>query len=229
MILTKAMQKGEVDLYPEYTGTAYLVVLQHKKVLSADQTLEIVKKEYQQQWQMAWLPPFGFDNSQTLGITKTFAKQHRLRTLSDLTHLAPFLTIAAPTEFIQRPDGLPGLQKIYHLKFKRIISMQPDLIYSALINQDVNIIEVFTTDGRIAAYHLNTLKDDKHFYPPYAAAVVIRNQTLKQYPQIKKALSPLFGTIHDQTMQHLNYLVNVKHQTPADVAMQFLRQRHLIN
>src|SRR3990167_8592343 len=107
--------------------------------------------------------------------------------------------------------------------------MQPDLIYSALINQDVNIIEVFTTDGRIAAYHLNTLKDDKHFYPPYAAAVVIRNQTLKQYPQIKKALSPLFGTIHDQTMQHLNYLVNVKHQTPADVAMQFLRQRHLIN
>jgi len=226
-ILTKALEKGEIDLYPEYTGTAYLVVLKHHAILSATQTWNRVKTAYQKR-HLTWLPPLGFNNAQTLAITETDAKKHHLHTLSDLRALAPTMTIAAPAEFIKRPDGLPGLKKAYQLTFKNIVAMQPDLIYPALSNHDVNVIEVFTTDGRIAAYHLRALEDDKHIYPPYAAAIVIRNAILKRYPNVKKALSPLYGSISNQTMQHLNYLVNVKHQTPSAVAKHYLIKKHLI-
>ena len=118
-IIQNALLKGSVNLYPEYTGTGYTVVLHQKKILTAEATWEFVKRAYKKQFHLIWLAPFGFNNSETLVVRYEFAKKHHLKTLSDLKRLAPQLTIAAPPEFIKRPDGLPALQKNYDLHFKK--------------------------------------------------------------------------------------------------------------
>ena len=227
-ILQAAMLKGDVDLYPEYTGTAYLVVLKRQKLLSAAQTYHIVKQQYEQRFNLTWLKPFGFSNAQTLAVRQDFAKRHHLTNLSELARISQRLLIAAPAEFLKRPDGLPGLRKIYGFTFKKILLMEPNLMYQAIANNDVEVIEVFTTDGRIVAYHLVPLQDNKYFYPPYYAAPVIRAATLKAHPEIATALAPAAGRIDQKTMQHLNYLVDVKKLSPAQVARNFLTQKGLL-
>lgn len=227
-IVQNALIKGDVDLYPEYTGTAYLVILKHKKIRNAAETFSIVKNEYRRRFDLLWLSPFGFENSETLAVKQDFATQHHLATLNDLTPLAPKLRLAAPPEFLKRPDGLPGLSHLYQLHFKTIQQMQADLMYQAIENHDVDVINAFTTDARIAQYNLKLLTDDRHFYPPYYAATVIRASTLKKYPEIANALAPLAGLINNKTMQHLNYLVDVKQQTPRHVAHDFLVKQGLI-
>lgn len=226
-VVQNALLKGEADLYPEYTGAAYLVILKRKKLLSARKTYPIVKKAYQQRFNLTWLKPFGFNNSETLAVSQAFAKKHHLKTLSDLAKISPQLKLAAPPEFTKRPDGLPGLSKAYGFKFKKILQLQPDLLYQTIKNKDAEIIEVFTTDGRIPAYHLVALKDNKHFYPPYYAAPVIRDTTLKAHPEVAKALVPLANLIDEKTMQHLNYLVSVERQSPEVVARNFLIKKGL--
>lgn len=227
-VLQNALLTGQVDLYPEYTGTAYLVVLNQKKIRDPQQTYDFVKKAYLNKYDLIWMAPFGFDNSQTLAVKEEFAEQHRLVNLSDLTGLTRELILAAPAEFLLRSDGLPGLTRTYGFKFKKIVQMQPDLVYEAIKNNDVQIIESSTTDGRIAEFHLRLLEDDKHFYPPYYAAPIIRNSILKNYPQVAQALQPLLGAIDNRTMQHLNYLVDVKKLSPQKVAHDFLIAKGLI-
>ncbi|WP_242601661.1 glycine betaine ABC transporter substrate-binding protein [Legionella lansingensis] len=227
-ILQDALLTGQVDIYPEYTGTAYLVVLKQSQISNPKQTFDFVKKAYLKNYDLIWLAPFGFNNSQSLAVKEQFAEQHHLVNLSDLSGLTNELILAAPAEFLLRPDGLPGLTRTYGFKFEKIVQMQPDLVYQAIKNNDVQIIGSPTTDGRIAALHLRILQDDKHFYPPYYAAPVIRNAILRDYPQVLMALKPLLGTIDNKTMQHLNYLVDVKKLSPQKVAHDFLKSRGLI-
>ncbi len=228
MMAQSAITRGAIDIYPEYTGTAYVVVLKHKKILNANETFKIVKTQYEKRFGLIWLDPFGFENSETLAVRQDFAKQYHLTTLSDLVPLAPKLTLAVPAAFLIRADGLPGLQRVYHFQFKKILQVEPNLMYQAIKNKDVDAIEAFTTDGRLSAYHLLALKDDKHFYPPYFAAIVIREATLKKYPQIKTALAPLAGLINDKTMQKLNAEVDVYKRQPQTVARNFLIKKGLI-
>ena len=227
-IIQNALINGKADIYPEYTGTAYIVVLKKTQPLSPKQTYAFVKQAYAQQFHFTWLAPFGFNNSQTLAVTNQFAKQYQIQTLSQLVPYAPQLTLAAPAEFLKRSDAFPGLKRVYGFQFKNIRQMQPDLMYQAIKNNNVNVIEVFTTDARIKEYQLTALQDDKHFYPPYDAAPVIRDATLKAHPQIRQALAPLAGLINNQTMLQLNYQVDVLHQSPQQVARRFLIKHHLI-
>ncbi|MCB1827012.1 MAG: ABC transporter permease subunit [Coxiellaceae bacterium] len=222
-ILQSAMRKGAIDLYPEYTGTAYMVILHQSKILSANETLVFVRSAYKKQFNFTWLAPFGFSNSQTLAVREDYSNRHHIKTLSDLRTLAPQLTIAAPAAFIKRPDSLPALQKAYDLHFKKVIAMQPDLVYRAIKNKDVDVIEAFSTDARIALYHLTPLIDDKHIYPPYEAAPIVRGEILRKYPGIKTALDLLANRINNKTMQKLNADVEIQHQTPEKVARNYLR------
>jgi len=228
-IAHQAMIKGEIDIYPEYTGTAYLTVLKKPAHLvnqfhAAKQSLfTMVNKEYNQKYAITWLSPFGFENNQGLTVNRDFAKKHNLHTLSELSIIAPTLTIAAPAEFLQRADGMPGLKNAYQLKFKSIKSMDPGLMYQALRQKDVDVIMAFTTDGRIPEYHLAILKDDKQFFPPYDAAPLIRNKVLEQHPEIADALKPLAGAIDEKTMQQLNFEVDVKGQSVKQVVKHFLK------
>lgn len=227
-ITQAAIVRGDIDMYPEYTGTAYLTVLHEDKSLSPAQMLQHLKLTYQQQFNLTWLSPFGFNNTQALAVRDNFAKQYHLQTMSDLVAIEKQLIIAVPAEYKSRPDGFIGLQKIYGLQIDNVKQMDPGLVYQAILQGDVNLINAFSTDGRIPAYHLMLLKDDKHLYPPYYAAIVIREETLKKYPQIVAALKPLFGLIDDNTMQQLNYQVDIQHVTPDIVARKFLVARHII-
>ncbi|KTD33015.1 Choline-binding protein precursor [Legionella nautarum] len=227
-ILQNALLAGQVDIYPEYTGTAYLIVLKKNQILSPQQTYDFVREAYLKNYDLVWLEPFGFDNNESLAVKEQFAQQHHLVNLSDLTPFNAQLILAATAEFLMREDGLPGLTKTYQLSFKKILQMQPDLVYQAIQNSDVQIIEVFTTDGRIPEFHLRVLKDNKHFYPPYYAAPIVRNAILKKHPQIASVLKPLLGRIDNKTIQYLNYLVDVKKMSPQTVAHDFLISQKLI-
>ncbi|MBL4647598.1 MAG: ABC transporter permease subunit [Gammaproteobacteria bacterium] len=229
-VMQQALLHKKIDLYPEYTGTAYLVVLKRKDFhLPAKQLYQRIKHSYQRQFALTWLQPFGFNNSQTLAVSQATAKKYHLKTLSDLAKVAKQLTLAAPAAFIKRADALPGLRKAYQLKFSKIYQMEPDLLYQAIKTQSVDVIEVFTTDGRLGAYHLVLLSDDKHFYPAYLAAPVIRTAVLAAYPQIRHVLAPLFNFINEKSMLKLNADVNLLGMTPAAVARSFLIKKGLIN
>ncbi len=227
-LVQKALLRGDVDMYPEYTGTAYTVVLHQKKTGTPQQIFDYVKDEYQKRFHLTWLPPFGYNNTEAIIVKQSFAKQHQLNSISDLKAIDSNLTIGAPAGFLKRPDGFRGLKEVYGLNFKSIKQMNPGLMYQAIRTNSVNVIAGFSTDGRITAYHLKILKDNKHFYPPYYAAIVIREQTLKQHPQIYVALKPLFGLINDKTMQRLNYEADIEKKSPKLIAYEFLKQHHLL-
>lgn len=227
-IIQNALLKGSIDLYPEYTGTAYVAILKKKRIMTPRKTYQFVKSEYRKRFNLIWLPPFGFSNSQTLAVSATFAKKFHLKNLSDLAKISSQLSIAAPAAFIKREDALPALQRAYHFTFKRILEMQPDLVYKAIQKGSISVIEVFTTDARIKAYNLVPLLDNKHIYPPYYAAPVIREAVLKAHPEVWKALAPLAGLIDKKTMQNLNAEVEIKHRRPKVVAHEFLLRRGLL-
>lgn len=227
-ICQQAMRKGEIDIYPEYTGTAYMTVLhQSYQAMPATELFERVNKAYQQRFNITWLKPFGFNNSQALAINQDYAQQQHITTISDLVPYAPQLTIGAPAEFLSRPDAMARLVKAYRLQFGNVVALDPGLMYSALKNRQVNVIMAFSTDGRIPSYHLVLLKDDKQAFPSYDAAPLIRTEVLQQYPQIAQALKPLLGLINNRTMQQLNYQVDIEGKSPAQVAKNFLQQHKL--
>ncbi len=227
-ICQAALLNGQIDMYPEYTGTAYLMVLKLKDPKSPQQVYQAVKDNYKKRFNLIWLKPFGFNNTEAIIVRQSFAKKFQLTDISDLIPIEKRLIIGAPAEFMKRPDGFIGLKDTYHLQFGKVRQMDPGLMYEAIKSGAVNVIAGFSTDGRIPAYHLVVLRDDKHFYPPYYAAPIIRGDVLKAHPEINKVLQSLFGTIDDATMQRLNYEVDIEKKSPAQVAREFLMQKGLL-
>ncbi len=228
-ICHQALLRGDIDIYPEYTGTAYLLILKrHYKKMSSKKLYNIVKNAYFSRYHILWLSPFGFNNTQTIALRRKFAKIHHLKMISDLRNIENQLIIGAPPEFLKRPDAFLGLKKVYGLKFAEIKSLSPDLMYEAIKNKSVNVIPAFSTDGRIQAYHLVTMRDNKNLYPSYYAAPLIRQTVLKKHPEILKALKPLAGIINSKLMRRLNYEVNVEKHSPKFVAHQFLLGKGVI-
>lgn len=224
-ILINAMRNNHIDLYATYTGTSYLNTL-HQEYLGLDRQAlyQFVKAEYLKKFQLVWLMPFGFNDTQAIAVRNQFAKQHQLQNLTDLSRISANLIIAAPADFINRPDGLPGLFKKYGIRFKAVKEFQPTLMYDAIRYKDVDVILGFSTDGRIPAYDLTVLTDDKNLFPPYDAAPVIRLSVLKAHPELENVLQLLANKIDDKTMQQLNYQVSVEKRDPVDVARDFLRK-----
>lgn len=223
-----AMVKGDIDIYPEYTGTAYITVLKQNNLQHPEQIYPQVKNAYLQKFNILWLEPFGFNDTQAIAVREDFAENYHLQTISDLTPIAKNLTFGAPAEFIERADAFPGLKKVYGLQFGDIRQMDPGLMYQAIQNKNVDVIMAFSTDGRVNAYHLKILTDDKHLFPPYYAAPLIRAEVLHAHPEILSALQPLTGLLDDKTMQQLNYQVDVEKKSPEDVARNFLIFKNLI-
>lgn len=223
-IVHQAMLKGDVDLYPEYSGTAYLTILKKPYQRGNPEILPEVARAYKEKFGFLWLSPFGFSNSQSLAIREDYSREHHISAISDLTSHCNTLKIAAPPEFLKRPDAFPGLRKMYGLTFKKVTQVDPNLMYRALHYKKVDVIAAFTTDGNLQKYGLLVLKDDKGFYPPYQAAPVIRKSVFEAYPQIGNALSLLSGRINQEKMTALNALVDVAGHTPAEVARGFLSE-----
>lgn len=216
------------NLYPEYTGTALTAILGREGVRDLDQSLRITRREYRERWGLLWLDPFDFDNSYALAVRREEAEARGWETISDLSADAGSLRAGFTGEFMERPDGYRGLRGAYDLLFSSVLTMETTLMYGAVARQAVDVISAFATDGRIAAYDLKSLIDDRGFFPAYHAAPVVRAPVMESAPELRRLLRPLGELLDQSTMRTLNYEVDEKGRSPRDVAREFLVSSQLI-
>ncbi len=229
MVCHGALVEGEIDMYPEYTGTALTAILDYKtRPAKPEEVYEIVSREYFNRFDLRWLKPFGFNNTYTFAVRKEDVELKGWKKVSDLGPAAPDLRAGFTSEFAERPDGYPGFKEAYGISFGDVRDLDPALMYDAIREGQVDIIVAFSTDSRIPGYNLTLLEDDKSFFPPYYAAPVVRQETLKQFPEIADALSPLGGLIDDGTMQLLNYEADQKKRKVSEVVEEFLLNEGLL-
>ncbi len=228
MVCHNALKKGEIDVYAEYTGTALTAILKEDVIADPQAAYDKVAPAYNEQFQCEWLQPFGFNNTYAITVRRQQAEAKGWQNVSDLAAAAEDLSAAFTAEFMEREDGYPGIRKTYGFEFGKTSDMDPSLMYKAVANGDVDVICAFATDGRIAAYDLQMLTDDKGFFPPYYAAPVVRQEVLQRHPELKEALNTLAGKLDDRTMQRLNNAVDAEKKTPEAVAKEFLTTENLI-
>jgi len=226
-VLFEAIKADEVDLYLEYTGTG-LINLGMEPLTDPDEVYEIVKTEYDKQFNIKWMEPYGFNNTYAMMVNRETANKYGLETVSDLAEVAHEMTLGGSYVFTERADGYPGLSKHYDFEFDVVIGLDPSLMYQALIEGSVDVISGFATDGRIVAFDLVSLIDDKQFFPPYDATVIIRGEVLEKHPELEEILNRLANRIDDNKMAELNAAVDLDKREPADVAREFLEKEGLI-
>ncbi|MFH7820309.1 ABC transporter permease/substrate-binding protein [Neobacillus thermocopriae] len=223
-----ALNTGNIDVYVEYTGTALVNILNQPPKNNPDEVYDYVQKEFKKDG-IELLKPLGFNNTYTLAVRQDTAAQYGLETISDLAKVSNNLIMGPTIEFPNREDGLIGLSKTYNLNFKAVNPVDGGLRYTALKNHKSDIIDAFSTDGLIQAFDLKVLKDDKNFFPPYYAVPLIKEETLKEHPELKKVINLLAGKLTEEKMRELNYKVDSLKQSPEKVAREFLIQEGLIN
>jgi osmoprotectant transport system substrate-binding protein len=224
-----ALQSGNIDLYPEYTGTGLLTVLKQPANSNQKQVFDTVSKTYKEKFNLVWLEPAPMNNNQTLVMTQEGSQKYGIKRISDLKAKASQLTLIGPPEFEAREDGLPGLKKAYgDFKLKKFIPADPGLRYKTLTTGQADVAVGFGTDGEISAFKLVVLEDDKKIFPPYQVAPVVRQEALEKNPGIRDALNTLAPKLTNETMQRLNYEVSSKQREPAEVAKEFLTKQGLI-
>jgi glycine betaine/choline ABC-type transport system substrate-binding protein len=227
-VIHQALLSGEIDAYPEYTGTALLVQLKLPVSNDPDPVYRTVKEEYEKRFKVTWLSPFGFNDTYALAMRRADAEKLGIKSVSDLVAKSGDLTMGSTQEFLVRPDALPGLQTTYGLKFKGTRGMDPGLVFQAISTGGVDVISVFTTDARIKANDLVVLKDDKNFFPPYYLTPVVRQDTLARVPSLRAALEKLAGRFTEQEMIDLNAAVDIDKKPAAEVSRQALKSKGLI-
>lgn len=221
-----ALVNGEIDVYPEYTGTALTAVLKLPVSSDASRVLAEVRAAYKKSWRLLWLQPFGFNNSFAMVVSGEEARRGKLRTLSEAAHYKTDWVLGVGYEFLQRPDGFTGLVKTYGLRIQgQVKTMDLGLLYRAIEQRQVDMIAASATDGMLSVLDVTVLQDDRHYFPPYEAAAVAREESLAAHPGMREALNDLAGKLTDQAMQKLNYQVDGKHRPLADVAREFLDGR----
>jgi glycine betaine/choline ABC-type transport system substrate-binding protein len=217
-ICQAALQNGAIDLYPEYTGTGLMAILQEPRQSDPQQVLARVRKVFGARWSLVWLDPLAFSNTYAMAMTQRRAEALGIRRVSDLRD-HPGLVLGAPPEFLDRTDGFPGLQTHYGGPFVAAPrAMEAGLMYQAVADGSVDVISAYSTDARIDKFDLFLLEDDREFFPPYQAAPLVRRETLARHPEIRGALAPLAGRIDAATMRRLNGLVDIDGRSPAEVA-----------
>ncbi|MEN9219766.1 MAG: glycine betaine ABC transporter substrate-binding protein [Thermostichales cyanobacterium GMQP_bins_62] len=224
-----AITTGEIDVYPEYTGTGLLTVLKLPAQSDPQGVFDQVAKGYKEKFNLVWLQPAPMNNTQALVMTQAGAEKFGIRTISQMAARASELVMIGPPEFQARPDGLPGLQKAYgNFRLKGYRAVDPGLRYTGLVSGQADVAVAFGTDGQISHFNLVLLEDDKKLFPPYQVAPVIRQQTLAAHPQIGEALNKLAPLLTNATMQRLNFEVEGEQREPAQVAYEFLLEAKLL-
>lgn len=220
----QSLTAGKIDLYVEYTGTAYSSILKQKPISDPKKVFNYIRKEYPKQFKAEWIEPLGFNNSFAIIVRGDDAKKLNLQTLSQLGKVSPKLRAGFGPEFKEREDGFPGLAKTYGMKFREEPKeLLLGLLYQALQQKEVDVIAGGTTDGLIQSLGLVVLQDDKNYFPPYEAVPVVRSEILDKYPELRPVIAEFSGKISEQDMRKLNYLVDGKQQDAGKVAQQFLR------
>ncbi|GEN24978.1 glycine/betaine ABC transporter substrate-binding protein [Halomonas cupida] len=232
-VLRQAQENGQVDLYWEYTGTSLIVYNDVEEKLGPDEAYARVK-ELDAEKGLVWLEPSGVNNTYALAMRAEDAEERGIATISDLATVVndgAELVFASNAEFYARDDGLRPMQEIYGFSFGRanIKRMDTGLTYSALRDEQVDVAIATTTDGRLSAFNLTVLEDDKGFFPPYAMTPVVNQQALDDNPDLEAQLNELSARLDDDSMRQLNERVDVDRQTVEDVAEDFLINEGLID
>ena len=227
-VVFQALERDDIDFYIDYLGTDYTDILKYEPISNVDKVYQTVKDEFASKYQIAVLSPMSFNNTYSLAVTKDLASKYNLKTISDLAKVSKDLTISPTLELVNRNDGLPGLLKAYNLEFKNTIAMDGSPRYTALLNNNSQVIDAFTTDGLLRKFNLTVLEDDKNFFPPYYAVPLLKQKTLEKYPEVETLMSKLGPYLTDDVMQEMNYQVDEVGKNPEEVAKEFLLTNKLI-
>lgn len=223
-----ALEKGEFDMYPEYTGTGWNMVLKNEGIYS-EALFEQLVQGYEQQYDLTWRGMLGFNNTYGMAVRTEIAEKFNLKTYSDLAKVSDQLIFGANYDFFEREDGFKAVTEAYNMHFKDTLDMDIGLKYQAINQGKIDVLSVFTTDGQLSQSDVIVLEDDLHFYPSYKCGTVIRQEVLDKHPELEVVLEKLAGTIDDAQMSKMNDLVESKNQEPEDVAEDFLAEIGLLN
>ncbi|WP_339798695.1 glycine betaine ABC transporter substrate-binding protein [Paenibacillus sp. FSL R5-0744] len=221
-----ALENNNIQLYPDYTGTIVANYYQEETGNSEEslaKTRELLEKDG-----LAFLDPFGINNTYTLAVSRETAEKYNLKTFSDLAKVSGNMVLGVEFEFLDREDGYPGIQKLYGMDFKQSKGMDHGIMYRSIDDGETDVTNAYATDAQIKVHDLVILQDDKEFFPPYDAGPIIRQETLDKYPELKGVLNQLNGQISDEEMQQLNAEVDVDALKEEDVARNFLIKKGLI-
>lgn len=227
-VVFQALKRDDIDFYIDYLGTDYTDILKYEPISNVNKVYQTVKDEFASKYKIAVLSPMSFNNTYSLAVTKDLASKYNLNTISDLAKVSKDLTISPTLEFVNRNDGLPGLLKNYNLEFKDVIAMDGSPRYTALLNNNSQVIDAFTTDGLLRKFNLTVLEDDRKFFPPYYAVPLLKQKTLEKYPEVESLMSKLGPYLTDEVMQEMNYQVDEVGKNPEEVAKEFLLANKLI-
>lgn len=222
-----AMESGEFDLYPEYTGTAWSAVLNKGDTYSEDLFGQL-RQAYEDQLGLEWVGMYGFNNTFGLVVRREVAERYDLRTYSDLQRVASQLSFGAEYDFFEREDGYQALCDAYGLDFGSTMDLDIGLKYQALAEGQIDVMVIFTTDGQLSATDAVVLEDDKGLFPSYLCGNVVRRETLESHPELRAVLERLEGTVTDDDMAKMNYSVETEGHAPEDVAREYLEQKGLL-
>jgi osmoprotectant transport system substrate-binding protein len=227
-ICNQALVSGRIDAYVEYTGTALTAILKQPVDRNPNSVFDTVRRLYASRYNIIVASPLGFENTFAMVVRGDDARHLRLTTLSQAAQYTPQWRLGVGYEFEQRPDGLPGLSAAYGLKFAAPPrTMDLGLLYRALNAHQVDIIAGNSTDGPIQAFGLTALEDDKHYFPPYQAVPLVRQEALQRWPQIQTALDALAGQVTADDMRAMNEAIDGQHRDPADVVRAFRNRKGL--
>lgn len=224
-----ALRSDDIDVYIDYSGTAYGDTLNYPPITDMEEVYDTVKADFKEKFDIGVLQQMGFNNTYVLAVTKETADQYNLESISDLSKVASGLKAGTTFEFLNREDGIPGLIKHYNFNFKETTGLDGSPRYLALINKETDVVDAFATDGLLEKFGLVTLEDDKNFFPPYYAIPLVRGETLEEYPEIEELLDELGTYLNDDVMIELNYKVDELQMEPDNVAREFLVENGLIN
>jgi osmoprotectant transport system substrate-binding protein len=228
LLVHKALQAGELDLYVEYTGTALTAVLNETPQRDSVAVYNRVKQLYSDRFHFQVAEPLGFENTFAMVIRGDDAKNLHLQKISDIVPLGPKWRAGVGYEFLERPDGFRGWSARYNLHFAESPKvMDLGLIYRALVDHQVDIVAGNSTDGLIDSLGLVALADDRHYFPPYDAVPIVRQSTLARFPQLRAALADLAGKLSAADIRRLNYAVDAQHQDAAAVVRAFRASKGL--
>ena len=222
----RAITAGDIDIYVEYTGTAFTAILKQPPIANPDSVYRFVAGAYARDFTLRWTEPFGFNNTFAILVRRADAERYGLHSIADLARVAPRWKAGFGYEFLERADGFAGLAQVYGLRFSRPpTAMDLGLTYRALAEGRVDVIAGNSTDGQIAKLDLVALSDDRAYFPPYQAAPVIRAAMLERHPAVRAALAELGGKISDAEMRRLNALADVEHKDITEIARAWLAER----
>jgi len=221
------MVSGSIDMYPEYTGTGWLFVLEEDLITDPDLLYQAVKDSYETEYGIVWTELYGFNNTFGLAMKETLAQSLNISTYSELAAQSEDLILGAEYDFYERDDGYPGLEETYGFNFDSTTELDIGLKYQAISTDAVDVINIFSTDGRLEEFGLRVLEDDLNFFPSYFAATLVREEILEMYPELIDVLAMLEGQISNEEMTRMNYLVDIENEDPQDVAREYLEEKGL--